>query len=101
VRGSWRRLELAPGTAASGACWEGAGSAAECCGSALAHPGRSATRRKKTGRGALGAFLSVPPLLTARVGAGGTELDRGIVQKHGDSAGASKNSAAHSELDLL
>jgi hypothetical protein len=29
--------------------------------------------------GALGAFLLIPPLLTARVGAGGTQLDRGIV----------------------
>jgi hypothetical protein len=44
--------------------------------------------------GALGAFPSVPPLLTARVGAGGTELDRGIVQEYGYSPRASKNSAA-------
>jgi hypothetical protein len=42
-------------------------------------------------------FLSVPPLLTARVGAGGTKLDRGIAQAHGYSSQANKNSDLHSE----
>jgi hypothetical protein len=91
-------LELAPGTAASGVCWEDVGLAAVSCGSALAHPGRSATRRKKkVWEGALGAFPSIPPLLTARVGAGGTELDRGIVQEYGYSPRASQHSDLHSE----
>jgi hypothetical protein len=47
--------------------------------------------------GALGAFLSIPSFLTARVGAGGTELDRGIVQEYGYSPRASQNSDLHSE----
>jgi hypothetical protein len=91
-------LELAPGTAASGVCWEGVDSAAGGCGSALAHPGRSASsREKKVWEGALGAFPSVPPLLTAWVGAGGTELDRGISQEHGYRPEANQNSDLHSE----
>jgi hypothetical protein len=44
--------------------------------------------------GGLGACLSFPPFLTARVRAGGAGLDRGIIQEHGDSAWASWNSAA-------
>jgi hypothetical protein len=43
---------------------------------------------------------SSPPHLTARVGAGGTGLDRGTVQEHGDRVWASKNSDFHSSFDL-
>jgi hypothetical protein len=78
-----------------GACWEGAGSAAGGCGSALAPPGRSVTsREKKVWEGALGAVLPVPPLPTARVGAGGTGVDRGDAKEHGYRRGANQNSAA-------
>jgi hypothetical protein len=70
-------------------------SAAECCGSALAGAGRSASRREEDDwEGALGAILFFPPLLLARVGAGGAGFDRGVSQEHGDSAWASWNSAA-------
>jgi hypothetical protein len=34
--------------------------------------------------GVLGAFLFFPPILTARVGAEGTGVDRGEVHEHGD-----------------
>jgi hypothetical protein len=102
ARGPWQRSKVVPGTAASGACWEGAGSAAGGCGSALAHPGRSAScRKKKVWEGALGAVLSVPPLLTARVGAGGAGVDRGDAKEHGYRRGANQNSEAHSSSDLL
>jgi hypothetical protein len=50
--------------------------------------------------GVLGAASSSPPFLTARVGAGGAGLDRGIVQEHGDRVWASKNSDLHSSFDL-
>jgi hypothetical protein len=33
--------------------------------------------------GVLGAFLFFPPLLTARVGAEGAGLDRGVIQEYG------------------
>jgi hypothetical protein len=73
--------------------------AAGCCGSALARAGRSASRREEDDwEGALGAFLLLPPLLTAWVGAGGAGLDRGFSQEHGYSAWASKHSDHHSEL---
>jgi hypothetical protein len=54
----------------------------------------ASSREKKVWEGALGTFLLLPPLLTAWVRAGGTGLDRGVSQEHGDSARASKNSAA-------
>jgi hypothetical protein len=54
---------------------------------------------KKRG-GVLGAASSSPPFLTARVGAGGAGLDRGIVQEHGNRVWASKNSDLHSSCDL-
>jgi hypothetical protein len=53
--------------------------------------------KKKVWEGALGAFLSVPPLRTARVGAGGTELDRGYVQEYGYSPRADQHSDLHSK----
>jgi hypothetical protein len=72
--------------------------AAGCCGSALARAGRSASCREEDDwEGALGAVLFFPPLLLARVGAGGAGFDRGVSQEHGDSAWASKNSDHHSE----
>jgi hypothetical protein len=75
--------------------------AAGGCGSALAHPGRSAScRKKKVWEGALGAFLSVPPLLTARVGAGGAGFDRGFSQEHGYRPEANGDSDHHSDHDL-
>jgi hypothetical protein len=55
---------------------------------------------KKKG-GSRGAVSSSPPFSMAWVGAEGAGIDRGIVQEHGNSPQASKNSAAHSELDLL
>jgi hypothetical protein len=51
-------------------------------------------------RGVLGAASSSPPFLTARVGAEGVGLDRGIIQEHGDRVWASKNSDLHSSFDL-
>jgi hypothetical protein len=54
---------------------------------------------KKRG-GVLGAVSSSLPFLTARVGAEGVGLDRGIVQEHGDRVWASKNSDLHSSFDL-
>jgi hypothetical protein len=90
-------LKLAPVTAVTGACWEGYGSAAECCGSALAPPRWSASCREEGDwEGALGAFLLLPPLLTAWVGAGEAGVDRGTVQQHGSSAWASSNSDLYS-----
>jgi hypothetical protein len=87
ARGPWRRLKLAPVTTVTGACWEGAGLAAGCCGSPLAPPRRSASCREKgCWEGALGAKLVSPPLLLAWVGAGGAGLDRGVVQQHGHRA---------------
>jgi hypothetical protein len=97
ARGPWRRLKLAPVTAVTGACWEGYGSAAECCGSALAPPSWSASCKEEGDwEGALGAFLLLPPLLTAWVGAGEAGVDRGTVQQHGSSAWASSNSDLYS-----
>jgi hypothetical protein len=88
-------LKLAPVTAVTGACWEGAGSAAGCCGSPLAPPSWSASCREEgCWEGALGANLRFPPLLLAWVGAGGAGVDRGEAKEHGDSAGASQHSAA-------
>jgi hypothetical protein len=86
-------------TGASGACWEGAGSAAECCVSALAPPRWSASCREEDDwEGALGANLVSPPLLLAWVGAGGTGVDRGDAKEHGYRRGANQNSAATVEL---
>jgi hypothetical protein len=79
----------------SGACLEGAGSAAGGCGSALAPPRWSASCREASyWEGALGANLAFPPLLLAWVGAGGAGVDRGEAKEHGDSAGVSQHSAA-------
>jgi hypothetical protein len=101
ARGPWQRSKVVPGTAASGACWEGAGSAAGGCGSALAHPGRSAScRKKRVWEGALGAVLSFPPLLMAWVGAGGAGVDRGVSQEHGYRPEANGDSDHHSDHDL-
>jgi hypothetical protein len=47
--------------------------------------------------GVLGAFLFFPPLLTARVGAEGAGLDRGVVQEHGYRLRANGDSDPHSE----
>jgi hypothetical protein len=99
VRGPWRRVKLAPVTVVTGACWEGYGSAAERCGSALAPPSWSASRGAEGyWEGALGANHVSSPLLLAWVGAGGTGIDRGTVQQHGSSAWASSNSAAPVKL---
>jgi hypothetical protein len=46
----------------------------------------------------LGANLTVPPLLLAWVGAGGTGVDRGEAKEHGASAGASQHNAAPVKL---
>jgi hypothetical protein len=54
---------------------------------------------KKRG-GVLGAASSSPPFLTARVGAEGVGLDRGINQEHGDRVWASQNRDLHSSFDL-
>jgi hypothetical protein len=55
----------------------------------------------KKREGVLGAASSSPPFLTARVGAGGAGLYRGIFQEHGDRVWANGNSAGHCELDSL
>jgi hypothetical protein len=69
--------------------------------SALARAGRSASSREEDDwEGALGANLVLPPLFLAWVGAGDAGGDRGTVQEHGYSAGASKHSDHHSELRL-
>jgi hypothetical protein len=102
ARGPWQCSKVVPGTTASGACWEGAGSAAECCGSVLARAERSgACIEEEDWEGALGAVLFFPPLLMAWVGAGGTGVDRGDAKEHGYSPRASKNSDLHSDCDLL
>jgi hypothetical protein len=44
---------------------------------------------------------SSPPILTARVGAEGAGLDRGIVQEHGYRLETNGNSDLHSDYDLL
>jgi hypothetical protein len=49
-------------------------------------------------RGVPGAVSSSPPFLTARVGAEGAGLDRGVVQEHGYRLRANGNSDLHSEL---
>jgi hypothetical protein len=86
-------------------CWAGVGSAAGCCGSALAPPRWSASCREEGyWEGALGANLAFPPLLLAWVGAGGAGVDRGDAKEHGDGARASQHSAAPVKLisfDLL
>jgi hypothetical protein len=98
-RGPWQRSKVVPGTVVSGACWEGSGSAAGCCGSALARAGRSASSREEDDwEGALGAVLFFPPLLLARVGAGGAGFDRGVSQEHGDSARANSSSDPHGDF---
>jgi hypothetical protein len=51
--------------------------------------------------GVLGAFPFFPPLLTARVGAEGAGLDRGVVNEHGYRHETNGNSAGHCELDSL
>jgi hypothetical protein len=100
-RTCWRRARATLASSALLACWKGLVSAAECCGSALARAGRSgAGREEDDWEGALGAILFFPPLLLARVGAGGAGLDRGVTQEHGDSARASQNSDHHSGFDL-
>jgi hypothetical protein len=76
--------------------------AAGGCGSALARVGWSASSREEDDwEGALGAFLLLPPLLTAWVGAGEAGLDRGVSQEHGYSTWASQHSDQHSKLDLV
>jgi hypothetical protein len=76
--------------------------AAGCCGSALARAGWSAScREKRNWEGALGAFLLLPPLLTAWVGAGDAGLDRGDAKEHGYRRGANQNSATTVKLDLV
>jgi hypothetical protein len=101
ARGPWQRSKVVPGTAASGACWEGAGSAAECCGSVLARAGLSgACREEEDWEGALGAVLFFLPLLMARVGAGGAGFDRGVSQEHGYRPEANGDSDHHSDHDL-
>jgi hypothetical protein len=52
-------------------------------------------------RGVLGAVSSSPPFLTARVGAEGAGLDRGIAQEHGYRHETNGNSAGYCELDSL
>jgi hypothetical protein len=94
ARGPWQCSELAPVTAVSGACWEGVGLAAGCCGSPLARAEWSASCREEDHwEGALGTNFVLPPLLLAWVGAGDTGVDRGTIQERGYSAGASQNSA--------
>jgi hypothetical protein len=51
--------------------------------------------------GVLGTFLFFPPLLTARVGAEGAGLDRGIVHEHGYRHGTNGDSDLHSNHDFL
>jgi hypothetical protein len=55
---------------------------------------------KRQRGGVLGAFFFFPPLLTARVGAGGAGVDRGGVHEHGYRVGTNGNSEAHSKLDF-
>jgi hypothetical protein len=51
-------------------------------------------------RRVLGAVSSSPPFLTARVGAEGAGLDRGVVQEHGYRHGTNGDSDLHSKLDF-
>jgi hypothetical protein len=72
---------------AVGRCWRG-------------HGGRERAEKKNDWEGALGAFLFFPPLLTARVGAEGAGLDRGVSQEHGYRPEANGDSDHYSKLDL-
>jgi hypothetical protein len=51
-------------------------------------------------RGSWACSSSSPLFLTARVGAEGAGLDRGVVHEHGYRARVNWNSVAHSEFDL-
>jgi hypothetical protein len=86
VRGPWARASSGTGHGSlacvlggfglgRGVLWVGAGE------------GRAVGDVQQAGKkrwGVLGAASSSPPFLTARVGAGGAGLHRGIVQEHGD-----------------
>jgi hypothetical protein len=72
---------------AVGRCWRG-------------HGGRERAEKKKDWEGALGAVLFFPPLLMARVGAGGAGFDRGVSQEHGYRPEANGDSEAHSRNDF-
>jgi hypothetical protein len=51
-------------------------------------------------RGVLGAVSSSPPFLTARVGAEGAGLNRGVVQEHGYRHETNGDIDLHSKLDF-
>jgi hypothetical protein len=78
--GVWSRLRCAVGR-----LWRG-------------HSGRRRAGREETARGVLGAFLFFPPFLTARVGAEGAGVDRGIVHEHGYRVETDGDSDPHSNL---
>jgi hypothetical protein len=65
------------------------------------HGGRRRAGRGETERGVLGAFLFFPPLLTARVGAEGAGLDRGVVNEYGYRHEMNGSSDLHSNHDFL
>jgi hypothetical protein len=63
----------------------------------------SATCREQREKreGVLGAFLVFPPFLTARVGAKGAGVDRGVVHEYGYRVETDGDSDPHSSSDFL
>jgi hypothetical protein len=64
------------------------------------HGGRRRAGRGEAERGVLGAFLFFPPLLTARVGAEGAGIDRGVINEYGYRHETNGSSDLHSNHDF-